>query len=236
MVCSCSESRFFGDFCGQVRVEGPCADEPCGNGVCQADSSDPAVFTCSCDAGWLEDDQGVCSEELEQDAEPTCSDGIVNGFETDIDCGIEDLEIGCGLCAQGLACETSENCDGELVCSAGTNTCTAPVRQIGVYVEMAGVKLQGVNKKQFLESLAEPYKASIAAATGASEVTITRVEDQAATGARVLQSGSGSGIEVDSSVRFPVTASAEETRTAVTGYVSGTPASGGNGLLDDLIA
>ena len=51
-------------------------------------------------------DTGTCIE-------PSCSDGIQNGTESDIDCGGES----CGECASGLSCELGADCESG-ACSA----------------------------------------------------------------------------------------------------------------------
>ena len=48
---------------------------------------------------------------------PTCSDGLKNGYESDVDCGGEP-GLGCARCAEGQACEYGYDCETN-VCDAG---------------------------------------------------------------------------------------------------------------------
>ncbi len=58
---------------------------------------------------------GVCSA-------PGCSDGVKNGYESDVDCGVSQC-----LCPAGKKCTSSQNCGAGLVCDeASTLTCVAP--------------------------------------------------------------------------------------------------------------
>ncbi|MBB88505.1 MAG: hypothetical protein CMP06_14605 [Xanthomonadales bacterium] len=87
--------------------------QPCGDGedCLEADDCDSAV----CDGG-----TNTCSP-------PTCSDGVENGDETDIDCGGSS----CAACDDGEGCLVSNDCVS-LVCDGGTNTCSAPTCSDGV--------------------------------------------------------------------------------------------------------
>ena len=61
----------------------------------------------------------MCTAAICQPA--TCSDGVKNQFESDVDCG-----FGCPLCDAGRACDISEDC-ASYVCVNGscqTSTCT----------------------------------------------------------------------------------------------------------------
>ena len=48
------------------------------------------------------------------DLAPSCSDGVKNGDETDVDCGGSR----CALCVAGKACGTVSDCASGLVCTA----------------------------------------------------------------------------------------------------------------------
>jgi hypothetical protein len=63
----------------------------------------------------------VCTAGLCAAPAPTCSDGIKNGAETDVDCG----GATCGQCAQSKACLVATDCAGGAECLAGA--CGAPV-------------------------------------------------------------------------------------------------------------
>ncbi|MFH0899548.1 MAG: hypothetical protein V2A73_02840 [Pseudomonadota bacterium] len=53
-------------------------------------------------------------QEQGSDAEPTCTDGSMNGDETDVDCGGD-----CPRCADGKDCQTPKDCSSNC-CSEGT--------------------------------------------------------------------------------------------------------------------
>jgi len=52
---------------------------------------------------------------------PTCTDGIKNGSETDVDCG----STSCPACAAGKACAVAKDCESQ-VCPAAAKLCAAP--------------------------------------------------------------------------------------------------------------
>ncbi len=54
------------------------------------------------------------------DAGPSCTDGVMNGTETDVDCGGD-----CDACADGLMCAATTDCVSG-VCDSTAGTCTAP--------------------------------------------------------------------------------------------------------------
>src|SRR4051812_13688103 len=55
-----------------------------------------------------------------QFAAPTCSDGVRNGEETDVDCG----GMGCMPCHLGAACMRDADCAGEL-CDSADKVCVS---------------------------------------------------------------------------------------------------------------
>jgi hypothetical protein len=76
--------------------------------------------TCSDHNGTLCNGKGACTV-------PSCTDGIVDGTETDVDCG-GDV---CPKCADGKKCNIAMDCaDG--VCSGTPKTCQAPTCTDGV--------------------------------------------------------------------------------------------------------
>lgn len=246
-VCACADPlRFYGDTCEQVRQVGACASSPCGMGLCIGSQESMGEFECVCDSGYVANGAGVCQLAGSGGAPtlPVCSDGIQGGEETDIDCGTTE----CGGCEAGLVCTSDASCASDLVCAEETLTCAAASRPAGVYVTLTGIKVNGVSKAQFLAVMLEPFTESLRSVTGAEAVTITGVRTMAdpasqgrrlrrVTGRRLDDSNSGAvGIEVDAEIRFAAGTSAEEAQARAIGYVQGSPAAGGNGLQDDLVA
>ena len=117
----CSSSRVE---CQPVDDGNPCTEDVCADGL---PVSEPAAAGTSCGGavcdgagacvGCLETsdcaDGLVCSASLECVA-PTCADGILNGEETDEDCGGPT----CPACAQGDRCELPSDCE-DGVCEDG---------------------------------------------------------------------------------------------------------------------
>jgi len=70
---------------------------------------------------------------------PTCDDGVANGQESDVDCGVAD-GAGCALCESGRVCLSSANCEAGTLCTttaAGSGVCTPPaVAEAGFFVSM----------------------------------------------------------------------------------------------------
>eukprot|EP00887_Chlorella_sp_A99_P001317 scaffold14.g1317.t1 len=56
---------------------------------------------------------------------PTCSDGVQNGGESDVDCGLACAVSG-QLCAAGQHCATDSDCAAGLSCVGGTCQVSAP--------------------------------------------------------------------------------------------------------------
>lgn len=83
------------------------------DGDCDVDLADHALLA------------GNLTGPLPSVACPTCNDNVVNGDETDIDCGGPD----CMGCADGLSCVVVSDCQS-LVCTA--NTCQVPTCSDGV--------------------------------------------------------------------------------------------------------
>lgn len=117
-----------------VCVDEICQSPACNDGVLNGAESDVdcgAGLGCpTCEAGQRCDDDEQCNSfSCDESAglclEATCQDGILNGEETDLDCG-----GGCDLgCAPGSLCNTSEDCFYG-VC--GTGVCDFPKCDDGV--------------------------------------------------------------------------------------------------------
>ncbi|MCB9594898.1 MAG: hypothetical protein H6719_19405 [Sandaracinaceae bacterium] len=114
MTClgaSCSDSVMNGDEtgvdCGGGSCPG-CADGgPCATGTdCASGICDPTTMTCTA---------------------PSCTDGVRNGAETDIDCGGGT----CSACAPGEDCLLGTDCSSG-ICGGGSMTCNAPTCSDGV--------------------------------------------------------------------------------------------------------
>lgn len=123
---------------------GPCdsegATEPCVSpfpGVCSTGTHYclASKVWSACEAAVLPGQQEeVCDGQTDDDCDGladgddpscTCVDGLVNGKETDIDCGGGD----CAACGLGAACSSTADCDSAayLVCSGTTEKrCTQP--------------------------------------------------------------------------------------------------------------
>ncbi|RVU46831.1 hypothetical protein EA187_06770 [Lujinxingia sediminis] len=89
------------------------SDETCYRGVCYAACSDAT----SCPEEGAECVEGSC-------VVATCTDGLQNGAETDVDCGGAE----CDACAQGKTCLELSDCQARVegewsVCDFGENSC-----------------------------------------------------------------------------------------------------------------
>ncbi len=98
---------------GWTCTEDTCIPPHCGNGLMdeQEGESDvdcggscaPCSVGASCATG-IDCKEGVCNLGACQAA--TCVDGVMNGFETGVDCGTRS----CPLCPAGEGCLAGENC------------------------------------------------------------------------------------------------------------------------------
>ncbi len=110
---TCSNNKHDGDetdidcggkLCPKCEIAGNCLDNSdCKSGLCSEGKC--AVKTCAkdadCDPGY------ECNADTQQCvAQPTCSDGIKNQDETDVDCG----GATCGACAAGKTCAVNRDC------------------------------------------------------------------------------------------------------------------------------
>lgn len=171
----------------------------------------------------------------------TCSDGIQNGEESDIDCG-DPSDDQCPLCSEGRACLATVNCAGELICSNDLRRCVAPVREAGTYISMRELQITGVTPVQFARDLQEPFKRAVRNATGAQEVTIDRVVAAAAgagagSGRRVQSQGTA--VDVDFTLLLAAGADEAAAESGLQAYVAATasnPGAGTRSLVEDLRA
>lgn len=90
-----------------------CTVDGCNLGVPTAEPLS-AGTACMTNGGSVCDSEGLC-------VEPTCLDGLLDGQETDIDCGGPE----CGPCANGETCSIDDDCTA-LFCHPTTQTCEQP--------------------------------------------------------------------------------------------------------------
>ena len=128
--CDDGESCLEADDCTSlVCTDDVCVAATCDDGVQNQDETDADCGGDVCDAcddgEGCEDDgdcvSNVCNTDTSTCEAPTCDDGVLNGTETDLDCGGDSCS----------GCETDEDClvDGDclsLVCNDVSNTCDAP--------------------------------------------------------------------------------------------------------------
>jgi hypothetical protein len=125
----------------------------CGNGrkrcgkQCVALQSDPKNCGCggpdcprcqngrACSAG-TDCTSGVCQGGICTEPAPTCSDGITNEGETDVDCGGPN----CPPCATGKACQSASDCVSG-TCSGGI--CVCAVKTCANYPGQCGTLSNG---------------------------------------------------------------------------------------------
>ena len=128
----CSEP---GDCASGVCEGGTCTPPTCDDGVVNGDETGVDCGGDVCDAcpdgeGCEDGDDctsGVCDPDTNTCSVPACDDSVLNGSETDVDCGGPD----CPACPTGGECTGNDDCDSG-VCDPGTNTCSAPACDDGV--------------------------------------------------------------------------------------------------------
>jgi hypothetical protein len=116
-------------------VDGTCVSVTCRDGVQNGDETDIDCGgdTCpGCDDGemCMEDEDcmsGTCDPITNTCTSISCTDGVQNGDETDVDCGGGT----CPGCDDGEMCIENGDCQSQ-VCDPGTNTCTPPTCTDGV--------------------------------------------------------------------------------------------------------
>ena len=110
---TCSDNKHDGDetdidcggkLCPKCEIDGNClANSDCKSGLCSDGKC--AVKTCAEDADCDADFE--CNADTKQCvAKPTCSDGVKNQDETDVDCG----GAACGACGAGKTCAANRDC------------------------------------------------------------------------------------------------------------------------------
>ena len=125
-TCACLDPRWAGDACDTCAplYAGPtcaqCADARFTGAACDAcadpkftgegcdQCADPAFAGPACNHSVCTND-GDCPSNVCEDgtcAEPTCGDLVLNGLETDVDCGSD-----CDPCADGLSCAEDTDCE-----------------------------------------------------------------------------------------------------------------------------
>ena len=98
---------------------------------------------------------------------PTCSDGELNGDESDTDCG--HTNDGCSLCDAGRVCTTTSNCAVDTICASdsGSNLCTdVGSGAAGTYVLFEAVLHGTLTAEDFVDSLRSAYLTEVAALLG----------------------------------------------------------------------
>ena len=124
-VCDPESNTCAAPACGDLVKNGSETDVDCGGSCAPANK-------CANGLGCLiggDCQSGVCDPMAETCSAPACDDGVLNGDETDVDCG--------GSCAPNDLCNTGEGCLANTDCASGvcdeaTGTCLAPVCGDGV--------------------------------------------------------------------------------------------------------
>jgi len=160
-VCSLDQLCAGGGTCG-ICVAPSCSDGKkngletavdCGGGTCAGCATGKAcVSNSDCDSGVCastvtdKNNPGTC-------AAPTCSDTVLNGNETDVDCGGGTCTAGCGTdpatcfqCAAGAACKLNIDCAPPTgtptttsgVCDTASTLTCVPAELLQVAVTGAG--------------------------------------------------------------------------------------------------
>lgn len=169
-----------------------------------------------------------------------------------MDCGL-DAAGECALCKSGMGCRSTDDCEDSLVCSAG-GVCALAARPAGTYVELSGLRLQGISKTQFVQGVATVLEELLQDASGAVSVVVTRVqgtdevedeEDNGTTrrlnpagvrgggGWRSMQSDGDNGVVVDVDMQYEASTRVFEAAAAAASYIEG-GANGDSGLVADL--
>ena len=106
--------------CNDGVLNGGETDVDCGGPECAAcDTGEDCILDGDCVSLSCNDGNGTCDA-------PACDDGLLNGDETDVDCGGS-----CQPCSDGDDCVLGNDCIS-LVCDPTTNTCAAPSCMDGV--------------------------------------------------------------------------------------------------------
>lgn len=108
-------------------ASGTCAAATCTDGVANGDETDvdcggatcPACTSGAGCASVVDCLSGVCAPGSMTCAAPSCTDGVLNGDETDVDCGGGT----CPRCGDGSACTTRTDCESR-ICPRSSGTCS----------------------------------------------------------------------------------------------------------------
>jgi plastocyanin len=102
--------------CGDGTKNGAETDVDCGGPLC---GKCMMGLTCAIGGDCME---GVCNPVLKTCSAPSCTDGVKNSDETDVDCG----GLTCNDCITGQACGNPADCASK-VCTGVPLTCKAPL-------------------------------------------------------------------------------------------------------------
>jgi len=117
----CKSKKCAAPTCSDGVKNGAESDKDCG-GSCPTKCANTKGCSVAADC-----QSGVCKGSPKKCAAPTCSDGVKNGSEVDIDCGGS-----CPTkCADNKSCLNSSDCQSA-VCNTSTKKCTAPTCSDGV--------------------------------------------------------------------------------------------------------
>jgi hypothetical protein len=119
-VCDTAAKTCLAPSCADVVKNGTETDVDCGGSCpskCAAGKGCATATDCV---------SGVCDPATKLCAAPSCSDGLKNGTESDVDCGGP-----CAGCANGKSCNASTDCASG-ACNPSTKTCVAPSCSDGV--------------------------------------------------------------------------------------------------------
>ncbi len=120
-VCDPQSMLCLDPTCADGVQNGTETDVDCGGGACPGcDDGEMCMVGTDCSSQ-------VCDGQTNTCTSPTCTDGVQNQDETDVDCG----GALCPTCDNGEMCMVGTDCTS-MVCDPGTNTCTGPTCTDGV--------------------------------------------------------------------------------------------------------
>ena len=120
---------------GDAATDAPSVDLECKNGKLDANETDidcggPKCNRCADGKRCVGKEDclgGFCDPANKQCSSPTCTDGVKNGDETDVDCG----GTACVRCAVGRRCTVDVDCKTG-TCNAVDSACACPARMVTV--------------------------------------------------------------------------------------------------------